>query len=145
VLPQIIEGPIKQGQSTIEFRNFTIIGPQSIPAGAGAIAAGAQGRGWNFLELFYRNQGAENSGYATDEFITAVAKAAGVKDIATWNKERKSKKVKQEVDQTTEQAQNFGFTGTPSFAIKGPNSNGIELLGTPGSSGAIEEAINKAS
>jgi protein-disulfide isomerase len=145
VLPQIVEGPVQQGQATIEFRNFTIIGPQSIPAGTAAMAAGTQGRGWNFLELFYRNQGEENSGYATDEFITAVAKAAGVKDIAKWNKERKSKKLKDELDQSTEQAQNFGFTGTPSFAIKGPNSNGIELLGTPGSASSIEEAINKAS
>ncbi|HEX3735422.1 MAG TPA: thioredoxin domain-containing protein [Solirubrobacterales bacterium] len=145
VLPQIIEGPVRQGQATVEFRNFLIIGEQSLPAGQGAIAAGAQGRGWNFLELFYRNQGEENSGYATKEFIAAVAKAAGVKDMAKWEKEAKSKATREEAEKTTEQAQNFGFTGTPSFAIKGPNSNGIELLGTPGSAGSIEEAINKAS
>ena len=56
------------------------------PAGAAALAAGEQGAGWNYLELFYRNQGEENSGYATDEFLTAVAKAAGVKNIATWKR-----------------------------------------------------------
>lgn len=144
VLPQVIENQVKAGQARIVFHNFTIIGPQSLPAGAAALAAGAQGRGWNYLELFYRNQGKENSGYATDEFLTAIAKGAGVKDIAKWNEERKGAKFTSEVTKTTEQAQKFGFTGTPSFAVKGPNSNGTELLGTPGSAGEIEEAIEKA-
>jgi protein-disulfide isomerase len=110
-----------------------------------ALAAGAQGRGWNYLELFYRNQGKENSGYADDEFLTAVAKGAGVKDIAKWQTERKGTKFTAEVTKTTEDAQRFGFTGTPSFAVKGPGSNGIELLGTPGTAEEIEGAIDKAS
>jgi protein-disulfide isomerase len=145
VLPQVIGNQVEQGLAKIVFRNFTIIGAQSVPAGAAALAAGAQGRGWNYLELFYRNQGIENSGYADDEFLTAVAKGAGVKDIAKWNEERKGKKFTGEVTKTTEEAQNFGFTGTPSFAVKGPNSNGIELLGTPSGPEAIEEAVEKAS
>jgi protein-disulfide isomerase len=145
ILPQVIEKQVKTGKAKLEFRNFLIIGPQSLPAGQGAIAAGTQGRGWNFLELFYRNQGEENSGYATEDFIAAVAKAAGVKDMAKWKKEANSKATGEEAEKTSEQAQNFGFTGTPSFAIKGPNSNGIELLGTPGSSGSLEESIEKAS
>jgi protein-disulfide isomerase len=145
VLPQVIENKVDKGEARLTFRNFTIIGPQSAPAGAAALAAGAQGRGWNYLELFYRNQGEENSGYATDEFLEAVAKGAGIKDIAQWNKERKGTKFTDEVTATTEQAQTFGFTGTPSFAIKGPSSNGTELLGTPSTPGEIEEAIEKAS
>jgi protein-disulfide isomerase len=145
VLPPVIENQVKSGQAKLTFRNFIIIGPQSAPAGAAALAAGTQGRGWNYLELFYRNQGKENSGYADDEFLTAVAKGAGVKDIAQWQKERAGKKFTDEVTTTSEQAHTFGFTGTPSFAIKGPNSNGTELLGTPGSPGEIEEAIEKAS
>jgi protein-disulfide isomerase len=144
-LPQIIEGPIKEGKAKIDFRNFTIIGPQSAPAGAAALAAGEQGRGWEFLELFYRNQGRENSGYANDEFLTAVAKGAGVKDIAKWNKERKGKKFTKEVTSTFEEAQNMGLTGTPSFAIKGPSTNGVELLGTPSAPEEVEAAIEEAS
>jgi protein-disulfide isomerase len=144
-LPAIVEKQVKSGEAKIIFRNFLIIGEQSLPAGAAAIAAGNQDRGWNFLELFYRNQGEENSGYVTEEFLEAVAKGAGVKDIAKFNKERKSKPVEEEAERTSEQANTFGFTGTPSFAIKGPGSNGIELLGTPESVGEFEEAIQKAS
>jgi protein-disulfide isomerase len=145
VLPAVVEKQVKEGKAKIIFRNFLIIGPQSLPAGAAAIAAGAQERGWTFLELWYRNQGKENSGYATDAFIEAVAKGSGVKDLAKFNQERKSKEVESEAEQTTEQAATLGFEGTPSFAVKGPSSNGLELLGTPESTQSIEEAIEKAS
>jgi protein-disulfide isomerase len=144
-LPAVVENQVKNGEAKIIFRNFMIIGPQSLPAGAAAIAAGAQGRGWTFLELWYRNQGKENSGYATDEFIEAVAKGAGVKNLAQFNKERKSKEVKEEAERTTEQAGTLGFEGTPSFAIRGPSSNGLELLNTPESVGEFEAAIEAAS
>jgi protein-disulfide isomerase len=144
-LPEIIENKVRSGEAKVAFRNFAFLGPQSAPAGAAALAAGAQGHGWEYLELFYRNQGKENSGYADDEFLTAVAEGAGVKDIAKWNEDRKSGKFTKEVVKTTEEAQNLGFTGTPSFSIKGPNSNGLELLGTPGSPGEIEDSIDEIS
>jgi protein-disulfide isomerase len=144
VLPQIIENQIRGGEAKLEFNNYTIIGPQSTPAGAAAIAAGEQGRGWNFVELFYRNQGTEDSGYATDAFLTAIAKGAGVPDIARWNAERKSKRILAEVAATTAKAERLGFSGTPSFAVEGPGATGTETLGTPGSAGDLEAAIEGA-
>jgi len=145
VLPQVIENKVENGQAKIVFRNFTIIGPESATAGAAAIAAGAQDRGWNFLDLFYRNQGRENGGYIDDEFLTAVAKGAGVENIAKWEKERKSKKLINEVKAHFEEAQGLGLTGTPTFAVKGPSTDGLELLGTPGSPDELESAIDTAS
>ena len=56
ILPPIIENQVKKGLAKIDFRNYTIIGEQSVAAGAAALAAGAQGRGWNFVELFYRTR-----------------------------------------------------------------------------------------
>lgn len=145
ILPGVIDNQVKPGKAKIVFRNFLIIGPDSLPAGSAAIAAGSQEQGWTFLELFYRNQGKENSGYVTDEFIEAVAKSAGVKDMGKFNKERQSKEVEEQAEETSEQAATLGFEGTPSFAIKGPSSNGLELLGTPQTPGEIEERIEKAS
>ncbi len=144
-LPPIIEDKVKKGEARLVFRNFAFIGPQSAPAGAAALAAGAQERGWQYLELFYRNQGVENSGYADDEFLTAVAKSAGVEDISRWNRERKSAKITAEVVATTEEAQDLGLTGTPSFAIRGPSTDGLEPIGTPSSPGEVEAAIDSAS
>lgn len=143
ILPPIIENQVRQGKVKIDFRNFTIIGPQSTDAGAAALAAGTQGRGWNFVELFYRNQGGENSGFADDAFLEAVAKGAGVEDIDQWNEDRANLVAK--VEGTSTEAQQLGLEGTPTFAIRGPNTDSLEVIGTPQSTGALEEAIEEAS
>lgn len=143
-LPQVIENQVRSGEARLEFRNYAIIGSESTPAGAAAIAAGEQGRGWSFVELFYRNQGAEDSGYVTDEFLTAIARGAGVPDIARWNRDRTSSQALQEVADSTGQAESLGFTGTPSFAVEGPGSSGLEPLDSPASVGSLESAISSA-
>jgi protein-disulfide isomerase len=145
IIPAVVDSKVRSGDAKIEFRNYTIISQESVPAGAAAIAAGKQGRGWAFIELFYRNQGPEDSGYVTAEFLTEIARGAGVSDVARWNKDRKSSATLAEVKRTTEEAEELGFTGTPSFAVEGPGTKGLETLGTPGSSGALEEAIEAAS
>ncbi len=144
IVPEVIESKVRSGEANLEFRNFTIISEESIPAGAAAIAAGKQGRGWNFIELFYRNQGEEASGYVSDEFLTEIAKGAGVPDIAKWDEDRKDKKTVAEVEGTTSEAQRLGFSGTPSFAVEGPGATGKETLGTPGEAALLEEAIEEA-
>jgi protein-disulfide isomerase len=145
VTPPIIESAVRKGEVSLTFRNFIIIGPDSVPAGEAALAAGAQGKAWNFIELWYRNQGEENSGYVTEEFIESIGKGSGIPNLSQWNKERKSKKYKKTLEETTKQAQKIGFEGTPSFAVEGPNSKGLELVGTPETTGQLEEAIEKAS
>ncbi len=113
-IPAVIEGPVDAGKANITFRNMLIIGPDSLPAGAAAIAAGEQGRGWNYIETFYRNQGEENS-------------------------------VREEATKTTESARGkLGFEGTPSFAIEGPKTEGLELLGSLETTDQLEEAIARA-
>jgi protein-disulfide isomerase len=144
ILPEVIEKQVKKGEASITFRNFTIIGPDSIPAGEAALAAGAQGKGWSFIETWYRNQGGENSGYVTKDFVESMAKYVGIPNVAKFMQEWESGKYKKQVESTTGQANKFGFESTPSFAVEGPNSEGLELLGTSGSTEAIEEAIEKA-
>jgi len=144
ILPPVIEGQVRAGEVNVTFRNFPIIGPQSSPAGAAALAAGAQGKGWQFLDLFYHNQGAENSGYADEAFLTAIAEAAGVPDIAQWNRDRKSEKFEAEVEETDEEAQRLGLTGTPSLAIEGPGTDGTELSSSPANTEGLELLIKGA-
>lgn len=143
ILPPIIENQVKNGDVRIDFRNFTIISQESVSAGAAALAAGRQGRGWNFVELFYKNQGSEASGYADDPaFLEAVAQDAGVENLAQWNSERA--KLTPEVEKTTQEAGKLGFNGTPTFAVKGPSTNGLEPIGTPRSAGDLEAALEAA-
>lgn len=146
IIPEVVDSKVRSGEAKLEFRNFTILGEDSTTAGAAAVAAGMQGRGWNFTELFYRNQGIEASGYVTDDFLTEVAKGAGVPDIARWNKDRNDQSgALREVQDSTEEARRLGLTGTPSFAVSGPGSAGMEVLGTPGDAGTLERAIEEAS
>ncbi len=139
VIPDLIKGPVRSGVAKLEFRNWVIIGPESMDAAKAALAASRQGRYWTYIELFYRNQGQENSGYVTDEFMTAVAKAAGLPDLQRWDRDRASGRWDAAIAADASQAQRYGFSGTPSFVVAGPG--GTQPLGTPGSAAAIERAI----
>jgi protein-disulfide isomerase len=143
VVAPLIEGPVRAGRAKLEFRNWAILGPQSSDAGAAALAAGEQNRYWNFVELFYRNQGVEGSGYVTDEFLRSVAEGAGVPDLARWERDQGSARWTAVLSRVDRQAQSFGLTGTPSFLVIGPN--GTQTLGTPHSATEIEAAITAAS
>lgn len=145
VIPEVIDSDVRNGTARLEFRNFTIVDEQSEAAGAAAIAAGEQGRGWNFVEIFYNNQGFESEPYADEEFLTAIARAAGVGDIGRWNRARSSAAVKAEVKASTAEAEQVGFSGTPSFAVKGPKGGlePVEALESPVEE--LEDAISRAS
>jgi protein-disulfide isomerase len=120
VAPQLISSEVQPGHAKYEFRPFLIIGPDSKPAMKAALAAGDQGKFWNYLQIFYANQGGENSGYVTDGFLTNIAKAAGVPDIGKWNTDRNDPKWDATIQQGSSQADSLGFTGTPSILVEGP-------------------------
>ena len=120
VAPQLISAEVRPGNAKYEFRPYLIIGPDSKPAMRAALAAGDQGRFWQFLQLFYLNQGGENSGYVTDTFLTNIAKGANVPDIGKWNTDRNDAKWDAVIQQGSSQAQSFGFSGTPSILVQGP-------------------------
>lgn len=140
VVPELVDEVIEPGDANMEFRNFTIIGPESITAAKAALAASEQDRYWHFIELFYRNQGAENSGYVTDEFLTDIARGAGVSDLDAWNEDRNDPRWDDRLAETERQAIDAGFTGTPSVLVEGPG--GTEVLGTPGSAQEVMNAID---
>ncbi|HEY6772212.1 MAG TPA: thioredoxin domain-containing protein [Solirubrobacterales bacterium] len=121
VAPELISSEVKPGNVKYEFRPFLIIGPDSKPAMKAVLAAGEQNRFWNYLQLFYRNQGGENSGYVTDDFMTSVARGAGVPDIDKWNTDRNDPKWDGVIQQGSTQADSLGFSGTPSILVEGPN------------------------
>jgi protein-disulfide isomerase len=144
VMPEVIESKVRSGEAKIDFRNYAFIGQDSTTAAAAALAAAAQNRGWSFVELFYFNQGFENSGYTSDSFLISIAEAAGVADIGKWNADRHSGRLAQQVSRESGEAEDLGFSGTPSFAVRGPGTGGVEPLDLPGSAAEIEAAIERA-
>ena len=118
VTPDVITGPVKDGKAKMDYQNWTIIGPDSTVAAKAALAASLQNKYWEFIENFYADQGFENSGYVTDDFVTGIAEKAGVPDMDKWNADRDLPKWDKTIAATDSQATDLGFTGTPSFAIK---------------------------
>jgi protein-disulfide isomerase len=142
IAPELISTEVKGGEVKLELQPYLIIGPESEPAMKAALAAGEQGRFWNFLQIFYRNQGAENSGYVTDAFLTSIAEAAGVPDIDAWEQSRNSSQWDSVLSDGTTQAESNGFQGTPSILVQGPNGQrALEGFGL----GEIRSAIQQVS
>jgi protein-disulfide isomerase len=120
IAPQLISSEVKTGKVKYTYEPYLIIGPDSRPAMKATLAAGEQGKFWNYLQLFYLNQGQENSGYVTDSFLTSIAKAAGVPDINKWNQSRTGSQWDAIIAKGTTDAEGFGFNGTPSLVAQGP-------------------------
>jgi len=142
ILPDVITGPVKDGTANIEFENWAILGPDSILAAKAAIAAGQQDKLWSFIEAFYANQGVENSGYVTDDFLTDIAEKAGIPDIDKWNEDRESDAAQADLERVDDDASDNGFSGTPSFAFREADGSLTPLEDTQ-SSQAIIDAINE--
>jgi protein-disulfide isomerase len=145
VAPQLISAEVRPGKVKYQFQPFLIIGPDSKPAMKAALAAGVQNRLWQFLQLFYLNQGGENSGYVTDSFLTGIAKGAGVPDINKWNTDRNDSKWDATIQQGSSQADSFGFTGTPSILVQGPNGQKAIGGGTIPTLAEVQSAIQQVS
>jgi protein-disulfide isomerase len=145
VAPQLISSEVGPGNAKYEFRPFLIIGPDSKPAMRAVLAAGEQDRFWQYLQLFYLNQGGENSGYVTDDFLTNLAQAANVPDIDKWNQARSDAKWNATIQQGSSQADSFGFTGTPSIVVEGPNGQKALGGGTIPTLEQVQTAIQQVS
>lgn len=75
VIPEIVDKYVRTGKLRLEGQVVSILGPDSDKAQAFAATTVAQNRLWSFTHLFYENQGEENSGYVTDEFLNKIAAA----------------------------------------------------------------------
>jgi protein-disulfide isomerase len=142
VIPDVLEGPVADGQANLRFANWAILGPDSVTAAEAALAAAPQNKLWDFVELFYENQGPENSGYVTDDFLEAIATEARL-DVAAWQKARQDTSLGATLDEIDGQAVALGFGGTPSIAVSGPGGE-TALSGVP-TAADIEQAIEEVS
>ena len=126
VFPQIVSKYVKPGKVKMVWRNLTFIGPDSVTAARAAAAAGAQNKLWDFADLFYKNQGTENTGYVTDQFIENIAKNAGV-DPNKMKADESAPFVEQQLGEAQQQAQQFSINSTPSFLIQVGNGKPQKL------------------
>jgi protein-disulfide isomerase len=115
-LPQLVQDYVRTGKVRMEFRNLSFLGPDSITAGRAAAAAAQQNKLWNFADVFYFNQGEENSGYVTQEFIDRINKAAGV-DSAEADAFAKSDASQEPLGAANTMANQLGVNATPTILV----------------------------
>ena len=72
--PEVVDRSVRGGGVKVVSEPVTIIGPDSVLAAKAALAAGEQDRYWQYASLLFENQGQENSGYVTDEFLKNQAR-----------------------------------------------------------------------
>jgi protein-disulfide isomerase len=124
-LPTLVNNYVRTGKLRMEFHNFDIIGPDSFKASKMAQAAGQQNLLWNFADLFYNDQQAENSGYVTDQFLTQIASGVTGLNVSKALSERFSPAIEGKVNNDNQLARVYasqyanvpGFNGTPSFLL----------------------------
>jgi protein-disulfide isomerase len=114
--PVIVNDYVSKGKVRVEFRTMTFIGPDSEKAARASAAAGEQNREAYFTQLWYFNQGQENSGYATDEFIEKIWTAAGV-DVTKAKAFADSDEALAPIELAQKEAEKYGVVSTPTFLI----------------------------
>jgi protein-disulfide isomerase len=87
-VPEVVERHVEPEDAKLISETLVFIGPDSVPAARAAFAAGQQDRYWQYAALLFENQGAENSGYVTDEFLTYLARQTEGLDVNEWNEAR---------------------------------------------------------
>jgi len=117
VLPSVVDRYVRPGRLRLELGVLTFLGEDSVRAGQMAAAAARQNRLWQFADAFYRRQGAENSGYATDAFLRDAAAAAGL-DAERALGERGEPGVRRFLDRAQRSADGLGARSTPAFYLR---------------------------
>jgi protein-disulfide isomerase len=145
--PALIEKYVRTGKLKVEYlsmetatREPEVFKTQQVAA----YAAGKQNLGWDFIELFYHEQGQEDSGYVTESYLQGLAQQVPGLDLPNWSSARNDPALAEEVTRDAQLVNQEGFTGTPSFLI-GKSAGPFTKLENPNleEPSDFESAINK--
>ena len=92
--------------------------PEAMPAAKAALAAGRQGKFYEYHDKLFENQG-----QLGEELYVKIAKDLGL-NLAKFNADRNNKELEEQIKADNAQANSLGFNGTPGFAL-----NGVKVLG----------------
>jgi protein-disulfide isomerase len=127
--PGIVRDYVRAGRVRVIFRGLSFVGPDSETALQTALSAGSQQRLWHVVQLLYANQGAENSGWVTEDLLRGVGKAVPGLDVGSMLGGRSAASVASQREEAQRSATTAGVTGTPTFAV-GRTNGVLTLLGT---------------
>jgi protein-disulfide isomerase len=145
-LPRVISDYVRPGKLKITYKSLQTATPDATvfrTQQVAALAAGKQDRMWPFIELFYRQQGAEGSGYVTEAYLKSLASQVTGLKLPTWMGDRGDAALQQEVADDAGDAAKVGASGTPTLIITGPK--GTTALAAAPAYADLAAAIEKVS
>src|SRR5262249_49263202 len=127
VFPVLIDKYVRTGKLRMEMRLQSFIGPDSVAGGKAVAAAAKQNQAWPYYHLFYVNQGQENSGYVTGDFLPSLGKAVPGLDVDKLMSDKDTPEAQAALDKGKADFEAAGFDGTPSFLV-GPTGGQLQKL-----------------
>ncbi|MDP2328846.1 MAG: thioredoxin domain-containing protein [Dehalococcoidia bacterium] len=129
---QLVEEFVNTGIASIEFRHFAFLGPDSVRAAEAAECAADQNRFWEYHDILFLRQGAENTGvYSTanlKSFAREIADAHEGFDLDAFDSCVDSGAKRAAVEEMTRQADALGIQSTPSFLVNGTPLSGAQPI-----------------
>jgi protein-disulfide isomerase len=146
-LPTVIQKYVRTGKVKIEYRSMQTATRERETFQSqqvAALAAGKQNLMWQYLELFYHEQGEEGSGYVTESYLQGLAAQVPGLNLSDWGSARNDPAYANQIISDAQTANQNGFTGTPSFLIgkAGGSMQRLEVSGFTDAS-QFETAIGK--
>jgi protein-disulfide isomerase len=122
-LPRIVDDYVRGGQVYFVYRHFPVVdgsqpAQESHAAAAASVCAGWQNRFWDYHDLLFANQTAENVGDFTDARLRAMAERLGL-DMVDFDGCYDSQDPLDVVESDAALAVESGLNGTPSFLVNG--------------------------
>jgi len=137
-------GKVKIVYKALETASGTANGSMFVPSQTAALAAGEQKLGWNYIELFYHEQGDETSSYVTDAYLDGLAGQISGLNYSKWNSDRQSSTLSAQVTGDMSAANAAGFDSTPTIVVSGPKSQAQPIVGDT-DYGSLESTIKSVS
>jgi protein-disulfide isomerase len=145
VLPALVQDHVRERTLRLEHRGLAFIGPDSERGMRAVLAAGLQNRLYEMKSLLFASQGAENSGWVTEELIAAAARSIPGVDVEQLLADMESDEVDELLAEHAADAERRGVSSTPTVLV-GPTGGELELveLETPSDLASVEAAIEAA-
>jgi protein-disulfide isomerase len=117
-MPTIVRDFVRTGKVRYELHFRSFLGRDSVRAAGAAAEAAKQDRMYQFADVFYRNQGPENSGYADADFMRMVASQVDGLDADKVVAAADDPLSQPAVRQAEQLARDLGSTSTPDFYVR---------------------------
>jgi len=124
----LLENFIDTGKVKMIFKDFTIIGPDSINAAHGTHCANDQGKFWEYHDILYNNWTGENNGWASSDNLLRFAQEVEL-NVDQWSDCMIDERYSQIISNSNKDARDLGITGTPAFFVIGPDNKITRISG----------------